>query len=1102
MRHVLKGIGIEEGPDLPAVLATAWGIHEQLSRGPAKRDPVSRSTLMAAAAHQSDRLLALLGECGFDFSSYNRILGIKSVAKAIRTPETFDINDQAQRALHGYHEEWPSRPLDALGLGAAIVIHADGIVSQRLREAGLNQKVARERLRETLMVQRLAILTSIRPFEEVGNFVLSFGLEELIENAAALAREIAPAAPLVTTSLLLATVFRTPDGGNALLTALANHVRDRDESARRIGEWLGWYRSASLEPGRYITVEALDVLAMAREFERAPPLQSPLARSGPAQIHTADVLAVLLTLPPDSNAQEFLRWIGVPAEELAQVLYDFIARRKDPGDDLALWRKRLRLGDVAAPAAAPRHVRPQVDIESLDGDDLLEFRRDVDSFAKLIAAEDLTPPLSIGLFGDWGSGKSFFMRRLRTRINELAGEAEQRANAGGRSAFHSRIVQIEFNAWHYVEANLWASLVEHIFRNLKFAGEGEKEAEARREQILQELDSAIAARLLAEKEVEEKQQERNAKAHELEMKQHAADGAGARLQRLQSVKPWEAVELSPANQKIVRDAMESVGMGHAVQTVAGAREVVGELAALGNRARVVWNWLWAGPRTRLALLAAILVAPLLITVTLPFVEQLGGLRWLATAIADLCALAGVAAVWLRKHGHALGDVFRKIERAQLAVDETMLAYERKRSEELERFEREKATAEARLANAKIALHEADDAVLKAEQKLAELSPDRQLSRFIADRAASDDYRKLLGVLAMVRNDFEKLSDLLTRQVKGSHGTFRIDRIVLYIDDLDRCPPHRVVEVLQAVHLLLAFKLFVVVVGVDARWVARSLETRHRSLWRTGSRRATDAEGRTLPGFGATPEDYLEKIFQVPFWIHPMDDDATRKLLRGIVKIRTSDEEKTTEEITKTVSTSAPPTVTSEAASASEAVGVPAELPAAMTVTTDVAAGATRLQIRAGDDEHTPEALQLEKVERDAMERLAPLILRSPRSVKRFANVYRLVRAGIDPQKLPAYLAGGYEQTLLLLGLICGAPSAAPELFERIRNAPAAQPLEHFLSELKPSGWLDNTAEQVEWNRAVKALTEFASPARAALTLHDLRDDIRSISRYSFRQTNT
>jgi len=47
------------------------------------------------------------------------------------------------------------------------------------------------------------------------------------------------------------------------------------------------------------------------------------------------------------------------------------------------------------------------------------------------------------------------------------------------------------------------------------------------------------------------------------------------------------------------------------------------------------------------------------------------------------------------------------------------------------------------------------------------------------------------------------------------------RIVLYIDDGDRCPPDKVVEVLQAVHMLLAFRLFV---AVDVRWVATSLES--------------------------------------------------------------------------------------------------------------------------------------------------------------------------------------------------------------------------------------------------------------------------------------
>ena len=38
---------------------------------------------------------------------------------------------------------------------------------------------------------------------------------------------------------------------------------------------------------------------------------------------------------------------------------------------------------------------------------------DVDAFARLIASRHMSPPLSVAVFGDWGSGKTFFMRRLQ-----------------------------------------------------------------------------------------------------------------------------------------------------------------------------------------------------------------------------------------------------------------------------------------------------------------------------------------------------------------------------------------------------------------------------------------------------------------------------------------------------------------------------------------------------------------------------------------------------------------------------------------------------------------------------------------------------------------
>src|SRR4029079_9846997 len=130
----------------------------------------------------------------------------------------------------------------------------------------------------------------------------------------------------------------------------------------------------------------------------------------------------------------------------------------------------------------------------------------------------------------------------------------------------------------------------------------------------------------------------------------------------------------------------------------------------------------------------------------------------------------------------------------------------------------------------------------------------------AERAASDDYRSRLGLIATIRRDFERLARLQEewRKHPTEDSPPPIDRIVLYIDDLDRCTPRQVVEVLQAVHLLLALDLFVVVGGVDPRWLVRSLQEQYPKLLD-----APDKGMEVGDGWDASPEDYLEKIFGVP-----------------------------------------------------------------------------------------------------------------------------------------------------------------------------------------------------------------------------------------------
>ena len=77
----------------------------------------------------------------------------------------------------------------------------------------------------------------------------------------------------------------------------------------------------------------------------------------------------------------------------------------------------------------------------------------------MIAARSTSPPLSIGLFADWGSGKSFLIRKVQARVRLLS----ERARAAPESAAHCGYIRnVEFNAWHFADANLWASLATHI----------------------------------------------------------------------------------------------------------------------------------------------------------------------------------------------------------------------------------------------------------------------------------------------------------------------------------------------------------------------------------------------------------------------------------------------------------------------------------------------------------------------------------------------------------------------------------------------------------------------------------------------------------------
>ena len=68
------------------------------------------------------------------------------------------------------------------------------------------------------------------------------------------------------------------------------------------------------------------------------------------------------------------------------------------------------------------------------------------------------------------------------------------------------------------------------------------------------------------------------------------------------------------------------------------------------------------------------------------------------------------------------------------------------------------------------------------------------------------------------------------------------------------------------------------VGADVRWVAKSLQKRYSGLLTSG----ISSVGPNKEDL-ASPEDYPEKIFQVPFWINPLQAVGSRALVAGTLE---------------------------------------------------------------------------------------------------------------------------------------------------------------------------------------------------------------------------
>ena len=787
---------------------------------------------------------------------------------------------------------------------------------------------------------------------------------------------------------------------------------------------------------------------------------------------------------------------------------------------IAWARHQQGLEEALIPSVDPKRLIARFNADQGSDTDRLNIDSYVNAFARVMASRELRPPLSIGLFGDWGSGKTFFMNRLQNAIADLSsGESPDSEH------FLSNICQIEFNAWHYAETNLWASLVSTIFRELRRFLDGPEDNADEFNKMLNELELASELRKEAEERRTEAEKQLTRAREEFAKAEQAMETlpppkplSNKRMREILSQSFSELTRSPDEVAGLLEDAAELSGnadlksaadsLRKGKLTVDDAKALLEQSRVFSSRAGFWWRVLSTAKLHRTKGFWLVILAFFAIPVIFGAFEQIFSIEldW-AAFLGEAILVVGSTVGWARSTLAKGSPIFDRLDSVQSSIEQKIKEArnedQRDYEKALDTFRKAERTARDDLERVRSSLCEAEKNEQQAKIAVEESTSQARLGRFIRNRAEDADYDKYLGLIAMIHRDFKKLSDLMQKNLDGKSESVlpRVDRIVLYIDDLDRCyPPARVVMVLEAVHLMLSFPLFVVIVGVDSRWVSRSLDKHYQDMLADESDRQASTLG-SLRRAPADSQDFLEKIFQVPFWLRKMDSHAVQRLIHSLI---------TAEEVaaeSHTFNESLNGDDADDGVGEDMVMGGGADQQSTgdnrdITPVEDATQAATRRVTREAEAEEQSideplapptEGLKISERELRFMDVVAPLMPRTPRSVKRFVNIYRLYKAALSTQALARFMGtpenpGNFKAVQILLALVIGTPSFAKAVVGALDGSLGEN---KKLSNLVTSIEL----EDEDWQKTIDALKKFAKGDND-LPLDALRQVSPLVCRYS------
>ncbi len=154
-------------------------------------------------------------------------------------------------------------------------------------------------------------------------------------------------------------------------------------------------------------------------------------------------------------------------------------------------------------------------------------------------------------------------------------------------------------------------------------------------------------------------------------------------------------------------------------------------------------------------------------------------------------------------------------------------------------------------------------ILNYVKKSRKSNQSNSFSNFIK----APDYSKKEGFIAEAEKDVDEIIE-----------TIEADKILIFIDDLDRCSPENVSEVFEALNLFLAGEMdkCMFIIGMDSEIVAASLLVAHEKIIDKLSIHSED----THLGW-----KFMDKFIQLPFIIPPIQDRNIEKYAQSLLSTK-------------------------------------------------------------------------------------------------------------------------------------------------------------------------------------------------------------------------